>query len=232
MRCICRPTFSGSCGASIATGDFDMASSAQSVASSGLEINLAVSSEKIACGDTVYGDASLFNTLPGNLTLQVTPSELSSLDSWAVHDTNICGNGNGLIQLALFEGYYDQSNVSEAGEPLQLGSPNETVSCIGTASPTGFVFMPRTGNAYGLYGGNSTLNDLPVTPSASLMRWSCSSHTVLGGVQENCGTYAGVYGYYSGTAAGSRFSVFHRGVYTVAASDIWGDTVFAHFTVQ
>lgn len=221
----------GVCGANGQAGNFDFSSeSTQVVSSSGLGINLTVSNGSIRCGDTVYANVSLFNTLDSNLTLPVNASSLSSLGDWAYHSANPCGH-SALVQMAVFDGYYTESNFSRAGEPLQLGDLSVAISCTTVVgSLSGLVFLPQSGIAYGL-NNSPSLNGQLATTSASLRHWGCSPEGGNGG--SVCSQETGASGYYSGaTSANNGFHLFHFGAYTLAASDVWGDTALVHFVVQ
>jgi hypothetical protein len=220
----------GMCGANNQSGSFDFSSeSTQVMSSSGLEINVTVSSGSIRCGDTVNANASLFNTLGTNLTLPVNASSLSSLSDWAVHSDNPCGN-SALIRMAVFDGYYTESNFSKAGEPLQLGDSSVTMCTTSVGSLSGLVFLPNSGVAYGL-SNSPTMNGQLATVSTSLRHLGCSPEGGNGGFV--CSQETGASGYYVGqTYAGSGFRLFHFGEYTIAASDVWGDSVLVHFVVQ
>ena len=224
----------GSCGASEATRNFNFTPNAPTLSPSGLGINLTVSSQTISCGDTVYAAASLFNPLGHNLTLAVNASAFSSLNGWAYDNAKPCGS-NGPVELAVFDGYYDPSNFSKAGQPLQLTSPDERVSCIGVnqPSPNAFVFLPFSGTAYALFNGTLAQNAQPTSFSSSLQHWVCIWHSLPGRVQSDCGASQGASGYYvAATSASNGFHLFHFGTYTVAATDVWGDLALAYFTVQ
>ncbi|MGA1975714.1 MAG: hypothetical protein ABSG92_08765 [Conexivisphaerales archaeon] len=211
------------CGVNNQTGNFDFSpESAQVVSSSGLGMNLTVSSGSITCGGTVYANVSLFNTLDVNLTLPLFTSSL--LTDWGHHSAYICGSDLP-VQLAVFDGYYTASNFSEAGEPLQLAFPDFFPPCpTPVPSPSGLVFLPDSGIAYGV-SSYPSLNGQLVTVSVSLENFACGVGA--------CDDETGASGYYSAsTVTNNGFLLFQFGAYTIAASDVWGDTALVHFVVQ
>jgi len=219
----------GICGMNNESSSFDFSSeSSQITSASGLAMNLTVSSGSVRSGDTIFANVSLLNTLDSNLSLPLV-AKSSTFHDWETRSAYPCGSGLP-VQMAVFDGYYTPSNFSMAGEPMQLADVSVTVMCsTAKPSPSSIVILPRSGIAYGV-SSVSALNGLPFATSASLEHWSCSPQGVGGSV---CSTEAGASGYYgSVTLTENGLRLFHFGQYTIAAVDIWGDTVLVHFTVQ
>jgi len=222
----------GACGVNNQTGAPDFSpESSQVIAPSGLELSLTVSNGSIRCGDTIYANASLFNTLDTNLTVAVDTAALPSNGKWGYYVGYPCGSDL-LVQLAVFAGYYDQSNFSRAGDPLFLHDASVAILCITTTtpSPTALVFLPSSGTAYKVSGFPS-VNGTEATVSAVLQHWGCSPENGQGG--KVCNYETGASGYYSGGGGPqNNFRLFQYGVYTIAALDDWGDVALVHFVVQ
>jgi hypothetical protein len=214
----------GPCGVYSQTGTLSLScTSSQVVSSVGLGLNLSVSSAIIGYGDTIYANASLFNTLDSNLTLDLSPSALVPLNDWAKHTSFVCGS-NWPVQMAVFDGYYTDVNISSAGEPLQLGGGDSVdISCVGVLPPNRVVFLPDSGAAYGLFDSNPAMNSSE-PDSLSLGHWLCVGEDG----SFSCVPEEGASGYYTSNG----FLLFHYGVYTIAAMDAWGDVAVVHFVVQ
>jgi len=202
----------------------------QVVSSTGLGLNVTVSSGSVRCGDMVYANASLFNTLDTNLTLAMNRTTLPSNGKWAYEIGYPCGS-NLPVQLAVFAGYYDESNFSKAGNPLMLGDASVPIYCLEPSPlPAGLVFLPQSGTAYEL-SSYSSLNDTLASVSVTLQHWACSTENSQG--ERVCGYETGASGSYSGGGGPTNgFQLFQFGVYTIAALDDWGDVALVHFAVQ
>jgi hypothetical protein len=131
--------------------------------------------------------------------------------------------------MAVFKGYYDSTNFSRAGEPLQLGDNFITLTCTKLpASPDGYVFLPHSSTAFGLYSSYPSMNGWPAYVAIDLRHWACSAE----GSGYTCQSKPGVSGYYPFSTSSSGFRSFSPGIYTIAALDVWGDTAFLHFLAQ
>jgi len=211
------------CGETTQAAEFNVTPNALQEFSDGLAINLTLQSDAVGCGDTVFANASLVNMLDQNVTLPESASNYFSLDDWGSHTAYPCYNSL-LLQFAVFEGYYTASNISQAGEPLQLGYPFSATCPTVDFIPGQYVFMPQSGTAFLQYEGSTSPSEYASTTNFSLQHLFCSS----GGPKSGCVPDTGADGYYLGAV----FHNFQFGVYTIGAMDIWGDVAVAHFVVQ
>jgi hypothetical protein len=210
-------------------GTFDVsAATSRTSGASGLAINMSISSTEVGCGETVYANASLINTLESNLTLHADPSAYASLSNWGWRTSQPCGSAS-VIQMAIFMGYYDGNNFSRAGEALQLGDSSIAMTCTTNSGlPGGYVFLPHSGSAYGLYSTNPSMNGSLAQTSIELRHWACSTK----GSETVCMKETGARGYYLYSSGVASFRSFSPGIYTVVGMDVWGDTVFLHFIAR
>jgi len=209
-------------------------SNSTTTASSGLELRVDLKSTVLASGDAVSAQITLFNSHNQNLSLGTSSWANSTLAYWNNFDS-YCG-GTPLISMvgyALFQGYYSAGNISQSSTPLKV-TPTLT-ACISDSIPSTVTFLPNSDIA-ALYLTNSTYDgSVPITESASTV--SCVT-TVPG--EYNCGNDGGLFGYWNTTSlltnqeatTGSPFfRYFYPGEYTLAARDMWNQTVYAHFQV-
>jgi len=184
-------------------------------------------------GDGLAAQVTIFNTLGENLSIHPSYAANPAIHSWAEYDY-FCGGSNqmAMVGYALFQGYYSQENFSLAGQPMQL-APFVELPCANWPDPTSIVFLPHndTAEVYGT-GGGGIVEPISVPATTE----SCSTN----GAATQCGEGTGLYGYWN-TSAPLTFqqaavgSPFFRylppGAYTIAAQDVWNQTVYAHFQV-
>ncbi len=132
-----------------------------------------------------------------------------------------------MVGFAVFEGHYDASNISSAGNPLRLAQP--VYPPCGVFLPPAFViFPPNSNQTWDHFGPDlqSPTYRMPAVVNAST------------GV--NCGVGDGLIGYWdespgmtcdSATTGSPQFHYFSRGEYTLAVEGAWGQQAFAYFVV-
>ena len=200
---------------------------------SGLELQVYLDSSVFASGTEVAAQVTLFNSLDENLSLAPSSPTNSSIQSWNGYDYFCDGYGRiPEVGYALFQGYYSQNNLSLAGTPVQL-APFVELPCATWAGPSSIVFLPHsdTAEVYGT-GGDGVVEPMSFPATTE----SCSTN---GGTTQ-CGVGTGLFGYWNTSAPlnfqqaaiGSPFfRYFAPGAYTLAAQDVWNQTVYAHFLV-
>ncbi len=201
------------------------------VSSSGLELRVDLNATEMEPGQTLAANLTLFNTLDESLSLPLSgPAKLTSqITAWN-NDDFACGIGGlGLASyvagFAVFRGRVSADNLSLASDPLQLAKavPLCDISLVFTQDES-IVFLPHSENA-------SVPKSYPIVSPTTL------------NVTTSCYRYCrgqGLFGYWNRTSytccaanadAPNLFRYFTPGEYTIAAEDVWGDRVFAHFQV-
>jgi hypothetical protein len=202
------------------------------VSSSGLELGLDLNATAMEPGQTLGANVTLFNTFDENLSLPLSaPANLKSqIAAWNDDDFECGKGGPGLASyvagFALFKGDVSADNLSLAPAPLQLAEvvPLCDVSLLLTENES-IVFLPHSENAF-IPGA-----DPFVTPTTLNVTTSC---------YQGCSRGSGLFGYWNRTSytccdlsanAPDLFRYLTPGAYTIAAEDLWGQTVFAYFEV-
>lgn len=202
------------------------------VSSSGLELRVDLNATAMEPGQTLGANVTLFNTLDENLSLPLSaPANLTSQIAAWNSDDFVCGIGGvGLgsyvAGFALFRGDVSAVNLSQAPDPLQLATafPLCDVSLLLTQEES-IVFMPHSENA-SIPGADSF-----VSPTTLNVTTSC---------YQGCSRGSGLFGFWNRTSysccdlsanAPDLFRYLTPGAYTIAAEDLWGQTVFAYFQV-
>lgn len=200
----------------------------------GLEILVRANFSLIASGQAIELVAEVNNTYDEPVT--VNPSVVfGNVSEWAHNYESPCGSILPL-DMAVFKGHFDSSNISQAGNPLQL-IPYQSTLCPAIADVTKVVFQPSNDTAalyYTIYGKppNQPLGSMSITSAVRLT--GCFIATV----NSTCGSEFGVNGYYTGSAgpgvgqASNTFHPFDPGEYTVAVADTWGQITFLYFQVN
>lgn len=210
------------------------------VSSSGLELQITLSSTSIQYGGALVAHVILLNTLPANLSL--TPRH-SVLNSWEANNF-LCGNSPdwgdnwALDGFAVFSGHYSIANLSSAGSPLTLAPP-VAIPCITNPSPSIVVMLPESDVAVAQY----NLSSLPPEVTHTYIDAATLSCGPNGHGATTCGDLNGaLFGYWDssapllpnvsdGNTSSPYFHHFPPGPYTLVAEDQWNLTAFAYFQV-
>ena len=200
---------------------------------SGLELRLELNATTISVGGAISAQLTLFNTLGQNLSL--TPNfQNSSLPGWGEY-ADICGDSDDvpIIGYALFQGYYDQNNISIAGSPLRL-APSVPLPCATWPDPSSVVFLPNgdTAEVYGT-GGGGVVQQITKGASTEYCTWDGSGGSCgpLGDALSGYWNSSGLITQQQATLDSPYLAHFLPGYYTLVAEDAWGQTIYAHFLV-
>ena len=210
---------------------------ASTVASSGLELSLDLNATSMDSGQTLEANVTLYNTLDRSLSLSPFDSSNStnSISAWDNYDflCGVDGPDGYLASFAVLPGRFSAGNLSDARPPLQLAAVSDLPSCIGIVWPQDEVisFLPRSDNASipGTYPGWA-----PVTLNVSTAACIAAHGSPI------CRRGSGLYGYWNTSSsiccpapstAPDFFRYLTPGEYTLAAEDVWGQSVFAYFQV-
>jgi hypothetical protein len=190
---------------------------ASPVSAQGLQLKVTLNSSSIRHLGTIGAQVELL-TVSDDITLPVPGFSLrDTVEVWNGYDY-VCGENpsNSVIAYAVFSGHYSSGNISSAGQPLQVGAP----------------FFPPCPNG-GLYpqGDSITFSSKGVNSRLSVTNGYCAPG--------DCGLFHALTGYWNRTAtqgdlslASPGFVHFPPGEYTVAATDLWNQDVYATFVVQ
>lgn len=207
------------------------------VASSGLEFKVDLNATAMDPGQTLEANVTLYNTLGRPLSLSPFASynSTNSISAWDNYDF-LCGfdGPDGyLASFAVFPGRFSAGNLSDAPTPLQLAAVSDLPSCMGIVWSQDEVisFLPHSDNASipGSYPGWA-----PVALSVSTTSCIAAHGSPI------CRRGSGLYGYWNTSSsiccpapstAPDFFRYLTPGVYTLAAEDVWGQSVFAYFQV-
>jgi hypothetical protein len=170
-----------------------------------LRMELTLNASRVPSGETVQIIMNLTNVLNSH-------SLVRAGYSWPIDGLiwppNLCQSQYVFpVGLAIFAGYYVAGNLS-SGHPLYIMKPGTTM-CPNIPSSDGYNFNPTSNVAI--------LND---APGYFMIRVQASTSV-------NGSWSGGSPPYY----AGSKFSHFSPGVYTVVEGDEWGDVLFLYFRV-
>ena len=202
------------------------------VSPDGLQLTVRLNSSVLQPRGDVGAEVLLTNVLNRNVSLAVVPDQ--NLSQWSSLDY-LCGAGNPFLGFALFAGHYSVSNISAAGQPLQVGVP-AGIPCVspplmGVNSTT---FLPDSDlTVFYTPVGRATIN---ATAEVSPATTYCAYAQGLG----SCPLGSGLFGYWNpsvvlieenSTLASKYFSYFPPGEYTLVAADDWSQYVYAYFTV-
>jgi hypothetical protein len=231
------------------------ATAASTTSSSGLELRIGLNATTIEPGKTLGANVTLFNTLDQNLSLLPHyPADFnkSTIQSWDNHDFP-CGESGSpsyLASFALLFGHFSVVNISRS-LPLQVAAWPAQLLCNGPVLPDMVVFLPNSSFAFMYSGTNledkTSITLHPTTESCNALPVGSSqchkgTESCLPSGSPQCHKGTGLFGYWSlttnstccpaPTATNSLyFRYFTPGEYTLAAEDIWNDTVFAYFRV-
>ena len=201
------------------------------VSPQGLQLRVTLNSSSIRSHGAISGRVEVLNTLDRNVSLSGLVQN-QNISEWG-GDDYVCPNApSTIVGFALFRGHFAAGNISAAGQPLQLAPP-EVIYCAFAIQPGAVTFLPKGDRAiatdYDLYSG-------PVTVSVNATTGDCGDNPELVGL---C-TGTALSGYWNDSipATGAlnftspAFAYFPPGEYTMVATDLWDQYVYATFDVQ
>jgi hypothetical protein len=201
------------------------------VSPQGLQLEVTLNASSVQSHGAVSARVEAFNTLDRNVSLSGLAQNQNILE-WS-GDDYVCDSPSTIVGFALFRGHFAAGNISAAGQPLQLAPPEVFWGCGYFSSPVAVTFLPE--------GDQAVATDVfqssgPVTVSVNATTGDCGDNPELGGL---C-TGKGLSGYWNDSipAPGAlnftspAFVYFPPGEYTIAATDLWDQYVYATFAVQ
>jgi hypothetical protein len=200
------------------------------VSPQGLQLEVTLNSSSIQSHGGISARVEAFNTLNRNVSLSGLVQN-QNISEWS-GDDYVCDSPSTIVGFALFRGHFAAGNISVAGQPLQLAPP-EVIYCAASMQPVAVTFLPK--------GDQAVATDVfqisyPVTVSVNATTGDCGDNPELVGL---C-TRTALSGYWNDSipAQGAlnftspAFVYFPPGEYTVAATDLWNQYVYATFAVQ
>ena len=218
-------------------GSSNQSYSAFSVAENGIKLNVTISPDSMASGETFNLTETLFNTLS-------TTNNASAISDWPL-STLIGFCKGGVLNTAFYAGHVTSSNIDSATFLPEYGPG--AVSCpAASQNVSAYSFSPKSDVATYFVGypvtaqvsSCTTLTQSQITLSngskISPVSTSCdeSVYTSLTSTQYSAtesASFSWGQGYYD--ASESSFIDFPAGQYSVVVGDIWNDYVILYFTV-
>jgi len=215
------------------------------VSPDGLQLKILLNSTSVKPLGSVAAFVEVVNTLNHNVTVSVpTLNQTKVIFVWNGYDY-VCSDNpsQGLATFAVFKGHYSKGNISSAGAPLKEGAPFiPPCPSLGLFSGGPITFLPngdQTTIQYFTY--NFSLHQheyayLKAELNASTGYCGPNPPPENGG---NCGLGDGLVGYWNTTISNAdilnssspAFTYFPPGEYTIAATDLWNQYIFATFHV-
>jgi len=205
------------------------------VSSSGLQLELWLSTTSFPQGNGVMAQIHLVNTLPKNVTLIPVYSSNSTVSKWIGYDFD-CAHSEawGVIGFALFPGHYTPANISSAGNPLAQ-APNVAMGCVTYPNPVSLVWLPDSERTVAYYGvAPPATGQAEINATTEYCVSEATGATVCGGDLN-----ASILGYWSSTMPlmgpsnattnSKYFSFLAPGEYTLVSEDAWNQTVYGYF---
>jgi hypothetical protein len=180
-------------------------------AAAGVQLSLVLNATKLVQGGAINATAYVTNTLAAHLNL--TFGALAP-DPIFYEDAQTCASSTPVVVIEVSEGYFVAANLTDA-TPLQTWhplTPGSTPSCSDLSFAI-YPFLPQSDELNGtiLAKENGVYPDRPVPASTSIL--------------------SAIY-YATDYASGQQVAtVFPPGIYTVSASDAWGQLEILHFEV-
>lgn len=211
---------------------------ASGVSPQGLRLEVTLNSSGVRSHGAVGARVQVLNSLDRNVSLSGLGQNQNILE-WA-GDDYVCDSPSTIVGFALFQGHYAAGNISAAGQPLQLAPPEVIYGCHGAGGPDqvgAVTFLPEGDRAVattyfqGMYEGS-----YPETVSVNATTGDCGNNPELVGF---C-TGKALSGYWNDSvpAEGAlnftspAFVYFPPGEYTMVATDLWDQYVYATFVVE
>lgn len=201
---------------------------ASPVSKEGLQLRVVLNSSEVRANGTLGAHIGLYNTLDKNVSLSVT--EDKQISTWDGADF-LCGwnpSGN-LAGFALFKGDVAATNLSKAGEPLHLDPPLFPYIQIGCPTqesfPANVTFLPDGNRVSYAYGVNADIDAKTLACAYTEQASQCTGTGLVGYWNDSVST-GGDLGFSS-----PAFVHLAPGEYTIVATDLLGQYVFATFVV-
>jgi hypothetical protein len=206
------------------------ASFSSSVSPLGLQLSLAIDATAIRRYGSLRVQTEVINTLDRNVSITLGQVN-ANISAWNRYDF-FCGVNiaESLVGFALLKGDYFAANISRAGNPLQL-APLVSTTCPNFPYPQEIVFKPMS-RVLAASNGPRAGVALNVTSE------ECFS---LSPTVHECGPSTRLFGYWNtqsflslggATFRSPYFQYLLPGVYTIVATDAWGQAIYAHFDVE
>jgi hypothetical protein len=201
---------------------------ASPVSEEGLQLRVVLNSSEIQANGTLGAQIDLYNMLDKNVSLSVTEDQ--RISTWNGGDFLCGGNPSGnLAGFAVFEGDVAATNLSEAGEPLQLDPqllPYIVIGCPTEESfPANVTFFPEGDRISYAYAVAAEIDAKTLGCAYTEQASQCTGTGLVGYWNDSIPT-AGNLGFSS-----PAFVHFKPGEYTIVATDEWNQYVYATFSV-
>ena len=194
---------------------------ASPVSSQGLQLEIVLNSSSFRHRGTIGARLELLTTKANN-TMAVPGFSINDpVVVWNGYDY-VCGGNpsNSVLAFAVFPGDYS-ANISSAGPPLYVGAP---------------FFPPCSNGGHYPSGHSISFTSVGVTAELNVTNGYCAPSP---GLQfGDCGALHALMGFWNRTATGDAslssqaFVRFPAGEYTIGATDLWNQYVYATFSVE
>jgi hypothetical protein len=195
----------------------------------GLQLRVVLNSSVVPTNGTLGAQIALYNTLDKNVSVSVTEDQ--QISAWNGGDF-LCGSnpsGN-LAGFAVFKGDVAATNLSEAGQPLELDPqllPYIVIGCPTEESfPANVTFFPESDRISYAYASAADIDAKTLGCTYTAQASQCTGTGLVGYWNDSIST-AGNLGFSS-----PAFVHFPPGEYTIVATDEWNQYVYATFVVQ
>lgn len=195
---------------------------ASPVSEQGLRLRIVLNSTSFLHGGTIGARLELLTT-EANTTMPVPGFSMNEpVEVWNGYDY-VCGGNpsNSVLAFAVFPGHYSSANISSAGQPLYVGAQ---------------FFPPCPNGGYYPSGHSISFSSTGVNAELNVTNGYCAPNP---GLQNgDCGALHALMGFWNRTATGDgslssrAFVRFPAGEYTIGATDLWNQYVYATFSVE
>jgi hypothetical protein len=205
---------------------------------SGLELRIGLNATSFLAGHTLAANVTLFNALNGSLSLSPfgLANSTKSIQVWSNYDflCTYAAPVRYLAGFAVFPGSISAGNISQAPNPLQIAA-QAGLPCLGLVWPenTTITFLPESDNV--------SVPGTGLPPQAASLNVTTVACIALPSGSPQCHGGTGFYGYWiasstttccpANSTVPKLFRYLTPGEYTLAAEDVWGQSLFAHFQV-
>ncbi len=203
----------------------------------GLQLRVVLNSSVIPTNGTLSAQIALYNTLDKNVSVSVTDDQ--QISAWNGRDF-LCGwnpSGN-LAGFAVFQGDVAATNLSKAGQQLEL-DPAVFIPCPTEESfPANATFFPESDRVSYAYGVAADVNPKTLGCETNGQESQCLGTGLVGYWNDSVSaggsvSWVGNFGYVGNVGFSSpAFVHFPPGEYTIVATDEWNQYVYATFVVQ
>jgi hypothetical protein len=195
----------------------------------GLQLRVVLNSSVVPANGTLGAQIALYNTLDENVSVSVTQDQ--QISAWNAGDF-LCGSnpsGN-LAGFAVFRGDVSATNLSEAGQPLELDPQLLPYVVLGCPTEEGFpanaTFLPDGDRVSYAYAAAADIDAKTLGCTYTEQASQCTGTGLVGYWNDSVPT-GGNLGFGS-----PSFVRFPPGEYTVVATDDWSQYAYATFVVQ